>query len=197
MPQSPPWIIGRNVPWSVSWTSEQSFKLRPSQDFPGYTDLIQTESPGQGTPKFAALHATRHRAGMRDQLCHVCGRRTPARDRYLFPVQTGAFVTLADESSRYAGNVPPVHLACAHRAHRLCPHLTHTTAQPVPYPDEPSRLIPRPDIPEGMQDLAKAAPPDRKIVFACLRIHGPRFTGRVEKWRAQQAGSRPPPITAS
>jgi hypothetical protein len=183
MPPPIPWIIGRNVPWSVSWTGEQTYRLRPSADFPGRMELLQAENPGQGSPKFAALHATRHRAGMRDHLCHVCGRRTPVRDRYIFPVESGAFVTLPDESRRYAGNVPPVHLACGLRARTLCPHLSHGTAQPVAYPSEASELVPRPDIPDGMQEIAARLPRDRNVVFACLRVYGPRFTRQVAALR--------------
>jgi hypothetical protein len=177
------WRIGENVPWSVSWTGEQRFQLRPSTDFPGYTDLIQSENPGVGTPKFAALHATRHRAGMRDHLCHVCGRRTLARDRYIFPVHSGNFVTITDGSARFAGNVPPVHLACGKRAALQCPHLSHGSAQPIAYPSEPSILVPRPDVPEGMQEIASTLPKHLKIVFASLRIYGPRFTRTIEKLR--------------
>jgi len=41
------WRIGENVPWSVSWTGEAGFSLRPSRDFPGLTDLVQRRHPGQ------------------------------------------------------------------------------------------------------------------------------------------------------
>ena len=179
------WTVGINVPWSVAWTGENSFALELSNDFPGHVDLVQAEHPGKGAPKFAAQHVTRHRLGMKEHYCHVCGKRTVKGDRYIFPVQSGGFVTMPDDSPRFAGNVPPVHLACAKRAQRLCPHLSHTYAGPVAYPAEESRLMPRPDIVEGMEALAKTMPPNLKIVYSCYRLYGPRFTRLVQKLREQ------------
>jgi hypothetical protein len=190
-PAPPPptggWQIGANVPWTVSWSGEQSFDLQLSDDFPGLVDLVQAQLPGQGAPRFAAMHVSRHRAGMRDHLCHVCGRPTLKGDRYIFPVESGGFATMPDESIRYAGNVPPVHLRCADRAKSLCPHLRRNWAVPVAFPAEPSRLMHRTDIIPGMEDLAKTLPPNLKIVFTCYRLHGPRFTRRVQQLRAKQA----------
>ena len=177
------WIIGVDVPWTVSWTGEENFSLRPSQAFPGYTDLMQAQRPVEGRPKFAALNTTRQRHGMLDQLCHVCGRRTLRHDRYIFPVESGGFVTLGDDSRRYAGTVAPVHLACARRAASLCPHLSGALAEPVAFPSEDSVVMPRPDVPEGMEALAKTLPRGLKIVFSCFRLYGPRFTRTVERLR--------------
>jgi ferredoxin len=184
-----PWRVGVNVPWTVSWTAEQKFDIKLSDDFPGLVDLVQAQNPGDGLPRFAAMHITRHRLGIAYHFCHICGRRTLARDRYIFPVQSGGFVTMPDESQRYAGNVPPVHLACAKRAARLCPHLRHTAGAAVPYPSEDSRLMQRTDIMPGMEQLAKTLPRGLKIVFSCYRLYGPRFTRQVERLRA----ALPPP----
>jgi hypothetical protein len=178
------WRIGENVPWTVAWTGEERFNLAPSAHFPGLTDLVQAQCPGVGTPKFAAMHVTRHRMGMADHVCHVCGKPTLKRDRYIFPVQSGGFVIMPDESERYAGNVPPVHLRCAKRAQKLCPHLSHTYADPVPYPAEESRLMQRTDVIPGMEDIAKNLPKNLKIVFTCYRLYGPRFTASVQKRRS-------------
>ena len=183
------WIIGKNVPWSVSWSGEQSFDLKISQNFPGSMEVVQIERPGEGSPMFAAQHVTRHRSGMAHHLCHVCGRRTHKSDRYIFPVQSGGFVDVGD-TRRFAGNVPPVHLACAKRAQRLCPHLSHSYAQPVPFPSEDSRLLSRTDVPLGMETLAKALPTGLKIVFTCVRVYGPRFSSRVEKLRQDHATAK-------
>jgi hypothetical protein len=179
------WRIGENVPWSVAWSAEQEFSLQMSDDFPGLLEVVQTELQGQGAPQFAAQHVSRHRAGMADHLCHVCGKRTSRRDRYLFPVQSGGFVTLPDDSIRYAGNVPPVHLKCAKIGKQLCPHLSHTQGEPVAYPAEASRLMPRPDIVPGLEALARTMPPNVKIVYGCYRLFGPRFTRLVQKLRAE------------
>jgi len=181
---TPVWRIGENVPWTVAWTGEERFNLAPSAHFPGLTDLVQAQCPGVGTPKFAAMHVTRHRMGMADHVCHVCGKPTLKRDRYIFPVQSGGFVIMPDESERYAGNVPPVHLRCAKRAQKLCPHLSHTYADPVPYPAEESRLMQRTDVIPGMEDIAKNLPKNLKIVFTCYRLYGPRFTAAARKLRA-------------
>ena len=181
------WRIGENVPWSVAWSAEQEFSLQMSDDFPGLLEVVQTELQGQGAPQFAAQHVSRHRAGMADHLCHVCGKRTSRRDRYLFPVQSGGFVTLPDDSIRYAGNVPPVHLKCAKIGKQLCPHLSHTQGEPVAYPSEDSRLMPRPDIVPGLEALARTMPPNVKIVYGCYRLYGPRFTRLVQRLRAESA----------
>jgi hypothetical protein len=179
------WRIGVNVPWSVAWTGEQAFSLQISDDFPGLFEVMQTERRGEGAPKFAAQHVTRHRRGMADHLCHVCGKPTLKRDRYLFPVQSGGFVTLPDDSTRYAGNVPPVHLRCAKIGKQLCPHLSHTLGDAIAYPSEESRLMPRPDVLPGMEALAKTMPPNLKIVYSCYRLYGPRFTALVKKLRRE------------
>ena len=177
------WTIGLNVPWTVAWTGEQFFDLCESDDFPGLVDLVQAHKPGVGSPKFAAQHVTRHRRGMADHLCHVCGQPTSKHDRFIFPVHSGGFVILPDESTRYAGNIPPVHLACARRAQKLCPHLTHSCAQPLPFPTETTRLVHRTDIVPGMEAVAESLPPGLKVVFSCYRLYGPRFTRHVRKLR--------------
>ncbi len=177
------WVIGGNVPWSVSWTEEGSYDIRLSTDFPGLVDLVQVERPGVGAPRFAALHISRHRLGMAGHLCHVCGKATPPRDRYVFPKESGGFVVMPDDSSRYAGNVPPVHLACAKRAQQLCPHLRSAFAEPVAFPREESRLIERTSVMPGMEAVARDLPRNLKVVFTCYRLFGPRFTKQVQQLR--------------
>jgi hypothetical protein len=156
-----------------------------SEDFAGLVEVVQVQRQGEGSPSFAAQHVTRHRLGMADHLCHVCGKPTPKQDRFIFPVQSGGFVTMPDESIRYAGNIPPVHLKCAGLGQQLCPHLSHTIAGPVAYPSEPSRMLPRPDVVPGLERLAASMPPDLKIVYGCYRLYGPRFTRLVRKLRRQ------------
>jgi hypothetical protein len=161
-------------------------------------DLIQTERPGDGAPRFRALHVTRHRAGMAAHICHVCGKPTDRRDRYIFPIQSGAMVIMPNDSTRYAGNVPPVHLACGQRAAKLCPHLSALYARPVAYPAEPSRLMPRTDVVDGMEAVAKNLPPNFKIVFSCYRLFGPKFTQSVQQMRrepSQDDQGRNPNVT--
>jgi hypothetical protein len=181
------WQIGANVPWSVAWTGEQEFNIQMSDDFPGLLEVVQVQRQCVGSPKFAAQHVMRHRIGMAAHLCHVCGGPTPKRDRYIFPVQSGGFVTMPDGSPRYAGNVPPVHLKCARLGQQLCPHLSHTQGEPILYPAENSRLMPRTDVVPGMEALAQTLPSYLKVVYSCFRLYGPRFTGFVESRRQESA----------
>ncbi len=181
------WTVGENVPWSVSWTAEDSYELSPSADFPGYADLVQVQRPGEGVPRFAAVHVTRQRLGVLGQLCHVCGRRTLKGDRYIFPVELGGFAAVGD-GMRYAGTVPPVHLACGKRARKLCPHLSHVLAEPVAYPSEESQVVPHPGVPAGMEALARTLPQGRPILYICLRVYGPRFSRQVERMRKARGG---------
>jgi hypothetical protein len=192
MSEPVPWRIGESVPWSVAWTAEKAFRLQKSTDFPGQWEVAQLEKPGEGEPVFAGVHVTRHRRGMVGFLCHVCGKPTPVTDRYIFPVVSGGLVTLQDGSQLYGGNVPPVHAACAEKAGRLCPHLRRAFAEPVACPDEPSRLIPRTDVPPGMEFLAKTYPAGPPVIYACYRLYGPKFTRRVRTLRdAHVAAGRP------
>jgi hypothetical protein len=181
------WIQGDNVPWTVAWTGEETFDLATSLDFPGLVDLVQIDKPGLGQPKFNTLHVTRLRLGMARYLCHVCGRPTARNDRYLMPVQSGGFVTVGEDRFRYAANVPPLHLTCARRAQRVCPHLSRATIPPVAYPAEDSRLMPRRDVVEGMEALAKTLPPHLPVVFSCLRLFGPRFSRKIRLLREAHA----------
>ncbi len=180
-------MIGETVPWSVSWTGEDSYDLVASADFPGFADLVQVQRPGEGVPKFAAVHVTRQRMGILGQLCHVCGRRTMARNRYIFPVELGGFVAVAD-TMRYAGTVPPVHLACARRARALCPHLSHALADPIMFPNDEGQVVPHPGVPAGMEALARTLPAGVRVAFSCLRVYGPRFSRTVERLRKERGG---------
>lgn len=184
---SPSWRVGDTVPWTVSWTAEGRFDFRPSTDFPGLFDLVQDARPGDGLPNFKALHVSRLRAGIARHLCHVCGRPTPRNDRYLLPVQSGGFVALPGSSIGYAANVPPLHLSCAGRAQRQCPHLRQATLPPVAYPGEESRLLPRRDVVAGMEAVAAAAPPGLPVVFSCFRLFGPRFSRKILRLREAHA----------
>jgi hypothetical protein len=173
------------VPWSVSWTGEQSFSLQPSRDFPGMTEVDQTQAPGVGEPHFAAIHFTRQRRGMVDLLCHVCGKPTARLDRYIFPAASGGMVTLQDGSQQYGLNVPPMHRACSIRAKNACPHLAKVNEPPLRCTSDDGRLIPRTDVAPGLEALASALPPNLGVVYSCYRLYGPDFTQKVLTARAQ------------
>ena len=175
------WRIGENVPWTSAWTAETSYHLQGSTDFPGLTEVVQKEDQGKGAPLFAAMHITRHRRAMVQHLCHVCGRPTPRRDRFLFPLQSGGMVPMGDGTFRYGGNVPPVHLSCAAKAQKLCPHLGSRAGKPVAFPKDEGRLVQRTDVQPGLEELARALAPRGGVVLSCYRLHGEAFTRLVEK----------------
>jgi hypothetical protein len=175
------WIVGVNVPWTVAWSAERDFVLRDSVLFPGKIEVGQIETPGMGSPLFAMNHVDRQRRGLALHLCHMCGEPTTPDDRVIFPAVSGGFVTMADGTRQYGGNVPPVHRACAERSRRQCPHLRRLSAEAVDYPAEEPRLIPRTDVPPGMEELAVQLRPGQEVVFACYRLFGPEFSRTVER----------------
>ncbi|MET0294183.1 MAG: hypothetical protein ABW042_04145 [Phenylobacterium sp.] len=183
-PSEPGRRIGIDLPWSVAWSGEQAFRLRPSTLFPGYAEVDQREAPGQGEPLFAAVHVTRQRRAMAGFLCHVCGEPTAASDRWIFTVASGGMVDLGDGTQRYGCNVPPVHRRCADRAARLCPHLTRLDERPIRCGPDEGRLVPRTDVVPGMEALAASLPPGPPVVFSCYRLSGEAFTRRAAQARA-------------
>jgi len=191
------WVIGETVPWSAAWSGETAFALTPSVDFPGMTEVCQIERPGVGEPQFAAVHVTRQRRGLAQNLCHVCGGATRAGERWMFPVASGGFVTLHDGTVGYGCNVPPMHRACAFKAAAQCPHLDRLAEQPFRSPTEEGRLIRRTDVVPGMEALAASHPPGREIVYSCYRLFGPAFAeavrGRRDAWEKETRRRRASP----
>lgn len=177
-------VATREAPWSAAWSGEQAFRLQPSADFPGLLELEQKQAPGVGEPLFAAMHATRLRRAMIDLLCHVCGKPTDRHDRYIFPVASGALVTLQDGSQQYGCNVPPMHRACAVRASHACPHLAKVVEPPLRCTRDAGRLIHRTDVTPGLEAIAKTIPPHLEVVLTCYRLYGPEFTVKVMAARA-------------
>ncbi len=175
------------IPWSVAWSGEQQFRLQRSLDFPGLLELDQKEAPGEGEPLFASIHVTRHRRGMVDLLCHICGKATDAKDRYIFPTASGGLVTLHDGTQQYGCNVPPMHRACTLRALHACPHLIKIDEPPLRCSRDEGRLIHRTDVTPGLEAIASQLPPNVEVVFSCYRLYGPEFTARVEAARAAWA----------
>ena len=175
------------IPWSVAWTGEQAFRLQRSLDFPGLLELDQKEAPGEGEPLFASIHVTRHRRGMVDLLCHVCGKPTDPRDRFIFPTASGGLVTLHDGTQQYGCNVPPMHRACTIRANHACPHLAKIAEPPLRCGRDDGRLIHRTDVTPGLEALASGLPPGVEVVFSCYRLYGPEFTAKVEAARVAWA----------
>ncbi len=177
------------IPWSVAWSGEQAFRLQRSLDFPGLLELDQKEAPGEGEPLLASIHITRHRRGMVDLLCHVCGKPTPPGDRYIFPTASGGLVTLYDGTRQYGCNVPPMHRSCTQRAFHNCPHLAKVSEPALRCGRDDGRLIHRTDITPGLEALVGKLPPGAQVVFSCYRLYGPAFTAKVEAARASWAAA--------
>ena len=175
------------IPWSVSWTGEQAFRVQPSRDFPGMLELDQRHAPGVGEPVFAVMHVSRQRRAVADLLCHVCGQPTSSHDRFIFPTASGGLVTLQDGSQQYGCNVPPMHRACSARARASCPHLLRVNEPPLRCGRDTGRLISRTDLTPGLEALARELPSNANVVFSCYRLFGADFTAKVMQARADWA----------
>jgi hypothetical protein len=132
--------VGRGgvVPYIATWSQEQKPPVRiierglfgiafadetvADRDNDGILWPRITGRPGDGRPQFAVIHSRRQRRAMRRLLCQVCAR--PA-DRN----SDGVLWLLPDYYRRHDGpenydvTEPPVCLACAPIAVRLCPAL--------------------------------------------------------------------------
>ncbi|UED88207.1 hypothetical protein K4G22_02405 [Streptomyces profundus] len=85
-----------------------------------------TEAPGEGRPNFRALHTSRQRRSMLEQLCQVCGGPASRSSRgVLFLLQRpepGEEPTGWPEET--LSTKPPICEPCATLATHHCPHLT-------------------------------------------------------------------------
>jgi hypothetical protein len=104
------------VPWNASWSSEDRYEIRPCRWAGGRNAVWQPHTPGDGRPIFAKPHNVRQRQSVSRFLCTVCGKETPANDRWWFSlgrITDGYFMTTE----------APVHRCCADLALKVCPHL--------------------------------------------------------------------------
>ena len=182
------WRIGENLPWVVPWSGEARFGIARSSVFEGLLEATQAERPGEGTPMPSGMNIMRQRRGVVEFLCHVCGEKTPVRDRYLFPVATGAFLKVKGRT-RYVSHLPPTHRGCAERAQRLCPHLSATYAKPSAFPLEVGTIGPEMSVPENLSHLLDGLPPGVPVAFGYYRVFGEGFTRLVQRLRAEAAAS--------
>lgn len=134
-------VVGRGgvVPYIARWSEEKELPARiiecagsgiafagetaSDRDRYGVLWTRMTAQPGRGRPQFAVIHSLRQRRAMRRLLCQICAQ--PA-DRN----EDGVLWLLPDYQHGRPGwpkNVdlpePPVCLACASIAIRLCPAL--------------------------------------------------------------------------
>jgi hypothetical protein len=129
--------VGVDVPWVTSWTGEPALGVRRCSSVGGALAIHQADNPGLGKPLYSQNHSVRQRLSVRDMRCPMCGRPTPAGDRWTqvaHPVTAGRLRAagrgdrlppdLADASVLIdAGAIAPLHRACADRSLRYCPHL--------------------------------------------------------------------------
>lgn len=181
-PDDSQWRIGETLPWVIMWTGEAEYSARMSETFVGLREVVQAVAPGKGAPMLRNMHLQRQRLGVVEHRCHVCGEATPSTDRYLFPVVTGALLKVRGRT-RYASHLPPTHLACAHRAQTLCPHLKTTYAQPVKFPRDPGVLGPETSVPSGMEAVAERLQTGQPLGFSYYRFYDDAFTRLVLRLR--------------
>ncbi|WP_339872721.1 hypothetical protein [uncultured Brevundimonas sp.] len=129
--------VGIDVPWVTRWTAEPVLGVRPCPTVGGALAIVQQDSPGVGRPLYSQNHAVRQRLTIGRMLCPMCGRPTPADDRWTqvaHPVSAGSLrngrlieglpAAVADDQVRIdAGAIAPLHRACVDRSLKYCPHL--------------------------------------------------------------------------
>jgi hypothetical protein len=136
------------VPYAAPWTGE-TFNARTltiradgsrlcyrdekpaDRDQHGVLWARRRQAPGDGRPKFGAMHPVRQRRAMRALLCQVCGSPASRTSRGWLFVMPGS------PGSDVEGSLctkPPICEPCAQLALRHCPHLTDSLAVRVRKP---------------------------------------------------------------
>lgn len=130
--------VGLDVPWVTSWSDEPETGVAPCPSVDGQLAIGQAENAGVGRPLYSQNHLFRQRRAVREMLCPMCGRPTPAHDRW---TQTGYWTTAGELRARgfgpalpadladakpllNCGAIAPLHHACAQAAVTRCPHLS-------------------------------------------------------------------------
>ena len=158
------YIIGENVPWNASWSSEEAYEVRNCRWVNNLPAIWQPHSPGVGRPIFAKPHNVRQRRSIAEMRCTVCGEKTAPNDRWWFGlggITDGLFMTTE----------APVHCACAAKAEAMCPHIRRLGLHPEPMPPADAVLSQIVGGPATATDFG-------------LRLDGRRVTGHLKlAWR--------------
>jgi hypothetical protein len=138
------------VPYVVLWSAERvtaarALTVRPDgcglgyrgeeprdRDRQGVLWARTRNAPGEGEPRFGAMHPARQRQAMVDKLCQVCGGPADRTSRgwlFLLPGTDGETQSEAGLSTK-----PPLCEPCARLALRHCPRLTNPVALRVRRP---------------------------------------------------------------
>lgn len=116
---------GVPVPYTVSWTAEESFHVARCAHAGGRA-ICQAVAPGEGKPKFGSPHSQRQREAIARGLCDLCGKplklRTKVSLSHARPRGMGAngFAILQVE--------PLLHKECAAISMEHCPSLKRDVA---------------------------------------------------------------------
>ncbi|MGU3661063.1 hypothetical protein [Methylobacterium fujisawaense] len=111
---------GVPVPYTVSWSAEDAFRVDHCQHANARA-ICQSVAPGQGKPQFGKPHSQRQREAIADDLCDLCGRtlrnKTKVSLSHARPRMNGAngLAILQVE--------PLLHRQCAATSLRHCPSL--------------------------------------------------------------------------
>lgn len=109
------------VPYTASWTGEDSFSLAPCRYAGGRMAICQKEARGSGKPLFGKPHSNRQREVIAKDLCDLCGR----------PLKNATKVSLSHARPRVNGAQaldilqvePLLHKGCAAICVQHCPSL--------------------------------------------------------------------------
>lgn len=108
------------VPWTVSWSSEESFTVGACREFKRRA-ILQTEAQGEGTPLFGKPHSQRQRAAIARGLCDLCGK--PLKNRTRVSLSHARVVPHGADGPCVMQVEPLLHKECAATSLRFCPSL--------------------------------------------------------------------------
>ena len=117
---------GVPVPWTVSWSAENTgFHIAPCRFANGRPAICQAVARGEGKPRFGAPHMQRQRQAIAQGHCDLCGR----------PLHLKTKVSLSHARMRAGAEGPCVmqvepllHKDCAAISVRHCPSLKRDLA---------------------------------------------------------------------
>lgn len=116
---------GTPVPYTVSWTGEERFRVGPCAYF-RKPAICQAEAVGEGKPLFGKPHSQRQREAIARGLCDLCGK----------PLKLATKVSLSHARVQLHGAEGPcvmqvepmLHRQCAALSMRFCPSLRRDIA---------------------------------------------------------------------
>lgn len=111
---------GAPVPWTSSWSAEESFHLARCQ-FAGMLAICQPFAQGEGKPRFGKPHAIRQRQAIATGLCDLCAKTLTGRTKISL---SHARVRLDGARGPCVMQVEPLlHKGCALTSIQHCPSL--------------------------------------------------------------------------